>query len=86
MGILRTICESLRSEVDERGAAGCYKKSVQRYHRMTGLDILGLWAVVDGVLRGDKEDKLLKRIHKTYGGDPNDWAKWLAVSRTKPDC
>ena len=86
MGIFAKLCEELRSAVDTEGAKGCYQGAVEKYARETGLPTEGLWSVVDGVIAGHKPEKMVKRMHKSFGGTPEQWTKWIAVAQTKPGC
>jgi len=86
VGGLSQLCEDIRDAVDEQGARKCFQASVLKYHKETGLSMDGLWAVVDGVLKGYDPAKMLKRLHKSWGGQPEQWAKWFAIAKTRPDC
>ena len=83
---LSQLTEEIRNAIDDEGWRGCFQKSVLKYHSDTGLPIEGLWAAVEGVVSGYNPGKLLKRLHKTWGGSPGDWAKWFAMAKEKPDC
>lgn len=86
VGHLSQLCEDIRDAVDEQGARKCFEKSLLQFHKESGLPIDGLWAVVHGVIQGYSPEKLLKRLHKSWGGQPEQWAKWFAIAKTKPDC
>jgi hypothetical protein len=86
MGIFQHLCEDLRTAVDDQGAKGCYKKSVVAYSRMTGIPQEALWAAVDGILQGFDEEKMLKKLKRTWGGHPGLWMQWFEIAKTRPDC
>lgn len=86
VGILSQVVEDIRNAVDDQGAKGCYRKTLVSFAKKSGLPIEGLWSVVDHILNGDNPEKVLKRLHKSYGGNPGDWAKWWSIALTKPDC
>lgn len=86
VGGLSQLCEDIRDAVDDQGARECFRKSLLSYQKKSGLPIDGLWAVVDGVIQGYNPEKLLKRLHKSWGGKPEQWAEWFAIAKTKPDC
>lgn len=92
---LRRLIEDLRdtlahdnaqNAVDLEGAKGCYSDLVNDYAEKTGLPLDGLWSVVDGVLTGAKTEKLLRKLHKSWGGTPEQWIKFYATIREKPRC
>ena len=80
------LCEEIRNAVDDDGWKHCFQKSVFKYHKETGLPIDGLWAAVEGVVQGYNPEKLLKTLHKSWGGSPEHWAQWFAIAKEKPDC
>ena len=84
--MMSQLCEDIRNAVDEMGAKRCYQKSVMAYHKKTGLPLDGLWSAVDAVLQGYNPEKTLKRLHKSWGGSPEEWAKWFALAQQRPDC
>ena len=83
---LAQLAEEIRDAVDDEGWKHCFQKSLNKFHAETGLPVAGLWAAVDGVVQGYNPEKLLKRLHKSWGGSPNDWARWFAIAKEKPDC
>lgn len=86
MALFSQLCEDIRNAVDDQGAKECYRKSVDAFARKSGLPIAGLWAVVDHVLNGDNPEKALKRLQKSWGGEPTMWAQWWKMAQSKPDC
>ena len=86
MGMFSQLLEDTRNAVDDQGATGCYQKSVESFAKESGLPIDGLWDVVDHVLNGDNPEKVLKRLQKSWGGDPSLWVQWWKIAQTKPDC
>ena len=83
---LLQLAEEIRNAVDDEGWKHCFDKSVNRYHDKTGLPIEGLWAAVEGVVAGYNPEKLLKRLHKSWGGSPEQWVEWFAIAKKRPDC
>jgi len=83
---LSQLCEEIRNAVDDQGAKECYRSAVVAYAKKTGLPEQGLWVVIDSVLEGGRPDKTLKRLHKSWGGDPGDWAEWYAIAQKRPSC
>ena len=86
VSLMVQLCEEIRSAVDDEGWKGCFQKSVNSYHTKTGLPVAGLWAAVEGVIGGYNPEKLLKRLHKSWGGSPKQWVDWFAIARERPDC
>jgi hypothetical protein len=84
--MFKPLLEELRSAVDDEGAKGCFKKSVNSYSKVSGINIQGLWAVVEAILQGANREKTLKRLQKAWGGPPKLWERWWAIAQTKPDC
>jgi len=80
------LCEEIRDAVDDEGWKGCFQKSLFKFHKKTNLPIDGLWSAVEGVIRGYNPEKLLNRLHKSWGGSPDDWAEWFAIASERPDC
>jgi len=86
VGSLAQLCEDIRDAVDERGGHHCFAQSVSDYHQKTGLPMEGLWAVVNAVIEGVRPAKIVKRLMKSHGGTAEEWLRWLAIAKTKPDC
>lgn len=86
MGFLSQVCEEIRDAVDDEGGKDCYRQTVLDFAKKTGLPEQGLWAAVDAVIRRYNPEKILKRLHKSWGGDPKDWAKFFALAQKQPDC
>lgn len=80
------LIEEIRDAINDEGWKGCFQKSLFKYHGKTGLPVDGLWAAVEGVVDGHNPEKLLKRLHKSWGGTPEQWVKWFAIAKGKPDC
>lgn len=83
---LQQLCEEIRNAVDDEGWKGCFQKSLFKYHKETGLPVDGLWAAVEGVVKGYNPEKLLKRLHKSWGGSPDEWVRWFKIAKERPDC
>lgn len=86
MGRYAAIIEQVRSEVEEQGAAGCFKNAVHRFHNLTGIGTDGLWACVEAFLRGDDPSIYVRRIMKAHGGTPEIWMKWVGIISKEPGC
>lgn len=86
VGIFSQVCEEIRGAVDDAGAKDCFRQSLLAYAKKTGLPEQGLWVIVDAVISGYTPGKVLKKLHKTWGGNPKDWARWYAIAQKRPDC
>lgn len=86
MGIFRRLCEDIRDAVDTDGMQGCFKRSAVAFEKASGIPQTGLWAAVDGILKGYDVDRMTKKLIKTWGGTPEMWNLWVSIVRTKPDC
>jgi len=86
VGLLAQLCESVRDVIGDEGWKGCFQQSVFAYHRKTGLPIPGLWSAVEAAVSGQTPDKVLKRLQKSWGGSPEDWVRWFAIAKQRPDC
>lgn len=86
MAGFRRLCEELRNAVDDQGAKGCFKQSLDKFAQESGLATDGLWAAVDGVLQGFDTTKLVRKLVKSYGGEPEIWERWVQIAQARPDC
>jgi len=86
VGYLSQLSEEIRDAVADQGAKGCYQQTVLDFAKQTGLPEQGLWMAVDAALKRYNPEKVLKRLHKSWGGDPKDWARFYALALKKPDC
>ena len=86
VGYLSQLAEEIRDAVDSEGAKDCFRQSVLAFAKETGLPEQGLWMAVDAVINRYNPEKVLKRLHKSWGGDPKEWARFYALALKKPDC
>ena len=80
------LCEEIKTAVDDEGAKDCFRPAVLAFAKKSGLPEQGLWVAVDAVLKGYTPEKVLKRLHKSWGGDPVDWARWYSIAQKRPGC